>query len=225
MLNQDQSIKILILPLQDDPRQFAANSQGASDGIEITQDVSGNWAIAHCARKYTQRPNVIQGGSSTAPNVSNAITWIASDAIPSIFQTFLENTSQGLTQPSGGGYPTSYSGPRWRNVYVGTQSQGADDSNIVGNQQGTAGQATQQANSVFYKYSTATQQSQTSPGIWWGAAASVGYNEGEGCWVDVQRSGEKPTAGQPSWVLIIINGSDGLAIWMMTNKKTKNNKS
>lgn len=213
--------KDLDIVVTDDPRQFNANSQGASDGIEITQDVSGNWAIAHCARRYTQRPNLVQGGSSTAPSVANAVTWTASDSLPPSFASLLENQSQGLTQPSGGGYPTSYTGPRWRNVYIGTQSQGVDDSNLVGTPSGTTGQATQQANNVFYKYSTAAQQSQTSPGIWWGAEANVGYAKGEGCWVDIQRSGEKPTQGQASWVLVLINGANGLAVFMTTNKRPK----
>jgi len=209
--------------IPDDISQFISNSQGASDGIEINQDVSGNWAVAHCIRRVTQRQNDIEGGTSSSQNTSNPITWKATDALPQQFRNFLGTASQSqpFQPPSGGGYPTGYKGPRWRSVYQSSQSEGADDSEIASSGAG-APAATPAAGSVFYKYSTAIQQTQSSPGIWWGVEANVSYEKGEGCWIEVQRSGEKAIKGQESWILIILNGAaSGLAIWMMPNKRPK----
>ncbi|MCK9434228.1 MAG: hypothetical protein M0R32_05250, partial [Candidatus Cloacimonetes bacterium] len=215
--------KDIDLPIPDDITQFISNSQGASDGIEINQDVSGNWAIAHCTRRVTQRQNEIEGGTSSSQTSSNQITWKATDALPQKFKDFLgtASQSQAFQPPTGGGYPTGYKGPRWRSVYQSSQSEVADDSEIASSGAG-APAATPAAGSVFYKYSTAIQQTQSSPGIWWGVEANVSYEKGEGCWIEVQRSGEKAIKGQESWILIILNGAaSGLAIWMMPNKRPK----
>ncbi|MCK9435349.1 MAG: hypothetical protein M0R32_11210 [Candidatus Cloacimonetes bacterium] len=211
------------LPIPDDITQFISNSQGASDGIEINQDVSGNWAVAHCARRVTQRQNEIEGGTSSSQNSSNPITWKATDALPEQFKNFLATSSrtQAFQPPTGGGYPTGYIGPRWRAIYQSTQSEGADDSEISNSGAG-ATVTPASSGSTFYKYSTAIEQTQSSPGIWWGVEANVNYEKEEGCWIDIQRSGEKSVKGQESWILIILNGAaSGLAIWMTPNKRPK----
>ena len=196
--------------VNDDPRLFLSNGERSSTGIEVTTDLNGNWSMVHCARRYIQKGNYIEGGSSIAAP-TGTITWTATNDLPGeVKDNFLgDDQVTAFQQP--GAYTSDYEGPRWHNIYQGSTGS----TNISLGETAPASGATVE----YDKYSGAIEQYESSPGMWWGVKCTPNFEKQQGFYLDIQRAAEISSKNQPSWILIKLEGLEQLWIWLMTDEK------
>lgn len=134
----DPEIENVDMVVPDDIRQFIGTRGGSPRDIEFAQDASGNFGIAHLAKKFHQVCNVMSGAKMPENLPTMKAEWHATNNKPPWLDDWLSNSDQAFLAP-GNDYPSDYVGPRWQNVYTTKQIPTLDDSNIsVGNNQGSS---------------------------------------------------------------------------------------